>query len=146
MSEGQEKTRREGGCLCGAVRYEIRGELRQVIACHCRQCQKSHGNFAAYTKVPLEGFTLTAQEGLKWYRSSETARRGFCRHCGSSLFWERLDVGDLSGDLSVAAGSIDPPSGLVTICHIFTADKGDYYEIADGLEQLSAGQGAAKPV
>ncbi len=142
MSESQEKTRREGGCLCGGVRYEVRGEPRQVVACHCGQCQKSHGNYAAYTRVPLEGFTLTAQEGLKWYRSSETARRGFCRHCGSSLFWELLDV----GDISVAAGSIDPPSGLVTIRHIFTADKGDYYEIADGLEQLSAGQGAAKSV
>ena len=142
MSEGQEKTHRKGGCLCGAVRYEIRGEPRQVIACHCGQCQKSHGNFAAYTRVPLAGFTLTAQDGLKWYRSSETARRGFCRHCGSSLFWEPLDA----GDISVAAGSIDPPSRLVTIRHIFTADKGDYYEIADGLEQLSAGQGAAKAV
>jgi len=140
MDETGDQAIRKGGCLCGAVRYELRGPLRPVVACHCRQCQISHGNFAAYTRLPLTGFALTVEEGLKWYASSEKARRGFCGSCGASLFWEPIG----SGEISVAAGSIDPPSGLSTCRHIFVASKGDYYELTDGLEQLAAGQGPAK--
>jgi hypothetical protein len=122
------------------VRYELRGPLRPVVACHCRQCQKSHGNFAAFTRLPLSDFTLVAEDGLSWYTSSEIARRGFCRRCGSSLFYEPTG----SGNICVAAGSIDPPSRLATCRHIFVDSKGDYYEITDGLEQLSAGHGSTK--
>ena len=78
---------------------------------------------------------LTEDRGLKWYRSSEVARRGFCRDCGASRFWEPLG----EDRVAVAAGSIDPPSGLKTVRHVFVADKSDYYEIADGLETLPAG-------
>ncbi len=127
--------RATGGCLCGAVRYQIRGPLRPVVNCHCGQCRRTHGNVAAYTSVARADLVLTEDRGLKWYRSSEVARRGFCRNCGASLFWERLG----EDRVAVAAGGIDPPSGLKTIRHIFVADKGDYYEIADGLETLPAG-------
>jgi hypothetical protein len=134
---GEDKPpRATGRCLCGAVRYQIRGPLRAVVNCHCGQCRRTHGNVAAYTSAARADLVLTEDRGLKWYRSSEIARRGFCRDCGASLFWERL-----SGDqVAVAAGSIDPPSGLKTIQHIFVADKGDYYEIADGLETLPTGR------
>ncbi len=127
-----------GRCLCGAVRYRLRGPLRDVVNCHCGQCLRSHGNVAAYTRVKRADLVLSEERGLKWYRSSQRARRGFCRECGSSLFWERLD-GDT---ISVAAGGIDPPTGLKTVRHIFVADKPDYYEILDGLEALPAGQGS----
>ena len=117
------------------MRYQIQGPLRPVVNCHCGQCLRTHGNVAAYTSAARADLVLTEDRGLKWYRSSEVARRGFCRNCGASLFWERL-----GGDrVAVAAGGIDPPSGLKTIRHIFVADKGDYYEIADGLETLPAG-------
>ncbi len=133
---GEDKPpRATGRCLCGAVRYQIRGPLRPVVNCHCSQCLRTHGNVAAYTSAARADLVLTEDRGLKWYRSSEVAQRGFCRDCGASLFWEPL-----GGDrVSIAAGSIDPPSGLKTIRHIFVADKGDYYEIADGLETLPAG-------
>ncbi len=136
MTLGQDKPpRATGRCLCGAVRYQIRGPLRAVVNCHCGQCLRTHGNVAAYTSAARADLVLTEDRGLKWYRSSEVARRGFCRDCGASLFWERL-----SGDrVAVAAGSIDPPSGLKTIRHVFVADKSDYYEIADGLETFPAG-------
>jgi hypothetical protein len=136
MTLGQDKPpRATGRCLCGAMRYEIRGPLRPVVNCHCGQCLRTHGNVAAYTSAARSDLVLTEERGLKWYRSSEIARRGFCRDCGASLFWERL-----GGDqVAVAAGCIDPPSGLKTIRHIFAADKGDYYEIADELERFPAG-------
>ncbi len=142
MTRGEDETRSEdkppratGRCLCGAVRYQIRGPLRGVVNCHCGQCRRTHGSVAAYTSAARADLVLTEDRGLKWYRSSDRARRGFCRDCGASLFWEPL-----GGDrVAVAAGSIDPPSGLETIRHIFVADKGDYYEIADGLETFPAG-------
>ncbi len=129
------KPRATGGCLCGAVRYEVHGPLREVVNCHCGQCRRTHGNVAAYTTAARADLVLTEDRGLKWYASSKQARRGFCVECGASLFWEPLG----EERIAIAAGGIDAPSGLETIQHIFTAHKGDYYEIADGLETLPAG-------
>ena len=142
MDETAKDDIHSGGCLCGAVRFELRGPLRPVVACHCRQCQQSHGNYAAYTRLPRAGLSFTADRGLTWFASSEKARRGFCGTCGASLFWDSLG----SDEISVAAGCIDPPSGLKTVRHIFVESKGDYYELTDGLEQLPAGQGPARPL
>ncbi|MFQ6018145.1 MAG: GFA family protein [Kiloniellaceae bacterium] len=133
-ARGGTPPRATGRCLCGAVAYELRGPLRGVVNCHCRQCLRSHGNFAAYTAVKRTDFLLTEDRGLAWYRSSRAARRGFCAKCGSSLFWD----GTGRDYLAVAAGSIDPPTGLKTIRHIFVASKSDYYDITDGLETLPA--------
>ena len=137
--EAGRPVRATGRCLCGAVAYELRGPLRDVVVCHCRQCQRTHGGPAGYTRLERAGLILTEDRGLDWFRSSGTARRGFCRGCGASLFWEPAGA----DEISVAAGSIDPPSGLKSVRHIFVADKGDYYEIADGLETLSEGQGSS---
>ena len=112
------------------MRYALRGELRGVYNCHCGQCRRSHGHLGVYTSVTHDQITFSETGGLKWYQSSAIARRGFCGECGSSLFWEPAD----KDHLAIAAGSIDQPSGLITLGHIFTADRGDYYTIDDGLE------------
>ena len=123
-----------GGCLCGGVRYEVRGPLRDVWACHCSQCRRSSGNFVAATRCRTEHLTLVAQDTLAWYRSSASAERGFCRMCGSSLFWR--DIGGKG--ISIMAGTLDAPTGLVTARHIFVADKSDYYELpASGEKHLT---------
>jgi len=70
---------------------------------------------------------------VDWYASSPTARRGFCGRCGTSLFWEGP-----SAHISIHAGTLDGATGLKMAGHIFCADKGDYYEIADGLRQVLA--------
>jgi len=129
----QLPTHGRGRCLCGAIRFEVNGPLRDVVVCHCSQCRRQHGAPPSYTQAAWEHVRFEGEEALTWYRSSEKARRGFCRICGSSLFWERIGT----GRVSIAAGSLDSPTGLRTIRHIFVADKGDYYEIHDGLEQLS---------
>ena len=131
------KPRATGGCLCGAVRYEVHKPLRPVVNCHCGQCRRSHGNFAAYTSTARADLVLIEDRGLKWYASSKDARRGFCGDCGASLFWEPLG----EERIAIAAGGIDAPSGLETIRHIFTAHKGDYYEISDDLETVPDGHG-----
>ena len=136
-AEPNAKPQATGGCLCGAVRYEVRGPLRGVVNCHCGQCRKVHGHVAAYTSAARADLVLIEDRGLKWYASSDFARRGFCGDCGASLFWEVLN----QGPISIAAGGIDAPSGLTTLRHIFTAHKGDYYEISDGLEARPEGHG-----
>ncbi len=116
-----------GGCLCGAVRYEIRGALRDVIACHCSQCRRTSGHFAAMTRTPSTNLTLNSAKGLTWYRSSDTAERAFCRFCGSNLFWRQF----AHDDTCITAGTLDMPTQLKIVEHIFVADKSDYYEIHD---------------
>ncbi|MGH1331588.1 MAG: GFA family protein [Paracoccaceae bacterium] len=124
----------KGGCLCGAVTYEVSGDLRPVIACHCGQCRKTSGHYWAATQAPTKEVQISNLEGkLTWYKSSDWARRGFCAACGSSLFWEMKE----EGAMSIAAGSLDAPTGLSITSHIFVADKGDYYQIEDGPEQIA---------
>ena len=122
-----------GGCLCGAVRFEAVAPLRAFIACHCGQCRKQSGHYTAMTSVPLERFSLTRQDGLGWHRASEAAERGFCRQCGSLLFWKPLD----EARISISGGAFDGPTGVAIEKHIFCADKGDYYEIEAGAEQFA---------
>ena len=114
-----------GRCLCGAVRFEVMPPLREVSICHCGQCRRWHGHIGAYTAVSRGNLAVTESRGLSWFASSGFARRGFCRDCGSSLFWERNE-GDT---ISITAGSLDPPTGLQTALQIFAHDKGDYYEL-----------------
>ena len=114
-----------GGCLCGAVRYQLQPPLRMAVACHCQQCRRTSGNYVSATSVPRQNFALTSDDGLKWYRSSQHARRGFCAECGSSLFWS----GDALDTISIMSGTIDGKTGLTTVAHICVADRGDYYEL-----------------
>ncbi len=117
---------RTGGCLCGGVRYTIKGELRGVVNCFCSQCQKTSGHHVAATRAGRDQLTLENSETLTWYRSSETARRGFCRRCGGNLFWERVDN---PTSVSIMAGTIDAPTHLKTIENIYCDDASDYLEL-----------------
>jgi hypothetical protein len=125
-----------GACLCGAVRYRVTGPLRPVVACHCTQCRRTTGHFMAATAARRSDFELISQAELKWYLSSPEARRGFCGRCGSTLFWEAAG----RDSISIAAGTLDGATGLATACHIFVADKGDYYQLTDGAPQSADGR------
>ena len=123
-----------GGCLCGNVRYEVRGALRGVINCHCTMCQKLHGCYGAHTKALKANIKVTNNQGLAWYKTSDIAQRGYCRDCGSSLFWAPFDY-DATG---ILAGSLDNPTNVATIGHIFTGEKSDFYQIDDDLPKFEA--------
>ena len=130
-SEAEGATHR-GRCLCGAVRYAVRGPLSEVCACHCTQCRRQTGHFLASTNVAVADLAVEGGEGVRWYRSSDIAERGFCGACGSVLFWRRPG----SDRIAIAMGGFEQPTGVVIGAHIFAADKGDYYEIADGAPQF----------
>lgn len=118
-----------GSCECGSVRFTINGEMRPVVACHCSQCRKTSGHFWAATQVDADALTIEDTGSLSWYSSTPGVCRGFCGVCGSSLFWEKNG----EGRISVAAGAIDKPTELRMAKNIHVADKGDYYELTDGL-------------
>ncbi len=123
------KSKHTGGCLCGAVRYFVEGELRAVIACHCSQCRRSSGHFVAATSAPQAALRMQRADTLRWYRSSPTAERGFCSTCGGNLFWRPTD----GEQISIMAGTLDAPTGLKIAAHIFVADKSDYYALNDNV-------------
>lgn len=118
-------------CLCGAVRIEVTGDLAPPDACHCTRCRKSSGHVFVSTDVPKERVTITGAEHLTWYAPRDEVRRGFCSTCGSQLLWDPVH----HDWIGVAMGAFDTPTRTRVAKHIFVADKGDYYEITDGLPQ-----------
>lgn len=124
----------KGSCLCGAVRFEVAGNLGPVEACHCLQCRKWTGHFLASTEVSRSALTIRGKENISWHHSSEKVRRGSCAQCGSPMFFDPTDQKKHDW-VGVAMGAFDKPTGTGMALHIFVAEKGDYYEIEDGLPQ-----------
>ncbi len=116
-----------GRCECGQVAFTVTNARPTVTMCHCSQCRRMSGHHWAATHALWSDLSFTNDAGLTWYTSSDWAKRGFCSACGSSLFY-RLNDEDGVG---IAAGCLDGPTGFIAGKHIFTADKGDYYTIAN---------------
>lgn len=134
MTEGMPT--RSGGCLCGGIRYEVRGDLRPVVYCHCSQCRRTSGHFVAASACAVDDLVMLSDDTLCWYPSSPHAERGFCSQCGGNLFWRPK-----SGvHVSIMAGTLDVPTQLTAIAHIHTGDASDYHSISDGLPTY-AGRG-----
>lgn len=121
-----------GRCECGSITYTVSGTIAPPSACHCSQCRRISGHYWAAGSA-LERDVKISGDTLRWYVSSDIAKRGFCSTCGSSLFFKFND----SDQLDIGVGTLDQPTGLKLHRHIFVADKGDYYEIADGLPQFN---------
>ena len=120
-----------GSCLCGSVRYKVQGRLRDVVICHCVFCRRMNTHVGAYTSCAVGDLQIESQRTLRWHRSSPKARRGFCAKCGTALFWEPTPL----THISISAGSLNEPTGLKIKEHHCSAQKGDYYDITDGLPQ-----------
>lgn len=119
-----------GRCLCGAIRYEVRGALRDVLVCHCEECRRWHGHIAAFTAAHREDLAVDGDRALRWIESASSdagARRGFCGQCGSSLFW------DAPGreTISIAVGTLDGDAGLRVAGHVYVSQQGSYYDLPD---------------
>ena len=129
MSSGNNKII---SCLCGGIQLKTKGPLRHVSNCHCRQCMKTHGNYAAYTNALEEDIKFIKKRTLKWFKSSKKARRGFCNKCGASIFFKFLG----SANISIAAGMFQNPTKLKTTKNIFVKGKLDYYELNSKLPKF----------
>ena len=120
-----------GSCLCGAVRYEIRGTIESICHCHCTMCQKVHGSaFGTYAPVPRSDIQFTqGLPAIQAYQSSPSALRRFCSICSSALLWENASEFPETAFLSVA--TLDSPIARPTQRHIHVSSKVSWYEIAD---------------
>ncbi len=117
-----------GSCLCGGVRFEIDGEIRDVLACHCIQCRKTTGNYMSATACGKDHLNLISSDTLAWYQSTPGHKRGFCNRCGASMFWQPED----REYVAISAGTIDGKLNKKLIGHIYCDYAGDYYEISGG--------------
>ena len=123
----KEQVRAAGGCLCGRVRYTVRGPLRGILLCHCGQCRRVHSYVGAFSSAARADIDLQGAESIVWF--AERGRRGFCGICGSSLFFEPAG----EARLAISAGTLDQPTGLEVMGHEYVANKADYVRIDDGL-------------
>ena len=124
-----------GSCLCGGVCYEIEGNLKGALNCHCTMCRKAHGAaFRSRARVRTRDFRWVKGEQLvTWYESSPGTHRGFCRVCGSKLL-SRFD-GD-AASYGLPLGALDGDPGVRPALHVFVAHKASWYEITDSLPQF----------
>lgn len=118
-----------GKCLCESITYEITGPARAVIDCHCSRCRRHTGHFMAATSAKADDIEIKEQT-LRWYDATETVQYGFCDTCGSTLFWRTARRPDL---ISVAAGTLTPPTGLKTAAAIYTDYGSDYHRYDDSI-------------
>lgn len=127
-----------GSCLCGAVKYEIRGTPRGMYHCHCGVCRKANGASLATNAIVLASeFELVAgRDRLSAYESSPGKRRWFCSGCGSPIYSQSDET---RGIVSVRCGTLDGDPGLRPTVHLWTASKAPWTEICDGLPQRPAG-------
>lgn len=123
MSEADKVT---GKCLCGAVRFTATAKSHDVSACHCSMCNRWSGGISMF--LGAEGAPqFEGVDNISLYRSSDLGERGFCKVCGSSLFW-RVAGQD---QYALAAGILDDQSRLRFATEIFIDDKPAYYDFAN---------------
>ncbi len=122
----------EGSCLCGAIRYEIDGDLLLMGHCHCSMCRKAHGAaFGTYATVPWENFRMLAGEDqVVAYESSPGVKRTFCGTCGSTLQFIPQD----RPNFGLAVGTLDTDPGMKPTYQIWTKDKAPWWHLEEGLE------------
>jgi len=128
MNEKAEKL--TGGCLCGAVRYEVTAPLQGASYCHCRMCQKASGApVATWTWVALENFSYSKGEPVA-YQSSPKAIRFFCGTCGSQL---TARTAEAPVQMEINLATLDNPEVIKPEYHIWTSSQLSWLEIVDDL-------------
>lgn len=126
----------QGSCLCGAVKYELKGELGPIFLCHCVNCRKANGTaFATSMVLKSEDFTvIQGQESLGDYQSSPGVHRMFCKNCASPLFSKRDETPEI---VRLRLGTLDTPIEAKPTAHIFVSHKAEWFDIHDDLPQYA---------
>ncbi|MFK7874431.1 MAG: GFA family protein [Paracoccaceae bacterium] len=131
---------KSGGCLCGAVRFEITSEVTETGACHCGMCRKVSGGVFLGVEVPAEAFAFTSDNKGAVYSSSTWAERGFCSACGSSLYYRVTAPGPHQGTWHVGLGSLDDPNDVTLTGEIFIDLKPSGYAFAGDTHKMTEAQ------
>jgi hypothetical protein len=112
-----------GACGCGAVSFSAEGIINGVVSCHCKFCQRLHGNYNPMVLVEKSDFSLQNDAGLAWFDSSSEARRGFCKFCGAALFKEQKT----GSKILISIGSLNDTNEWDNTKNVFTEEAGKYY-------------------
>lgn len=118
-----------GRCLCESITFVITGAARPVVNCHCSRCRRHTGHFMAATAAAVDDVDIYGDTPT-WYEAVEGTEYGFCSRCGSTLFWRTTRRPDL---ISIAAGTLTPPTGLETVAAIYTNYASDYHVFDDSI-------------
>ena len=128
-----KKFKAKGKCLCGGIKFITKGFHREVSNCHCIQCMKTHGNFAAYTRVNDDCLNFQNKKTLKWFKSSKKAKRGFCFKCGASIFFKV----NKSKSTSISAGMFDKSLKVKSNKNIFVKKRLKYYKLDQSIPKFN---------
>ncbi len=112
-------------CHCGKVQMDFPAASAGVLACHCGDCQKLHGNFNAFFAAPIADITLSGAEALVWYQSSDASRRAFCGTCGARVLKEVTTA----RRWLISAGLVDGPTGKRILKNLWEQSKPDWYDL-----------------
>lgn len=129
-------TVREGGCLCGQLRFHVTAERRDSGYCHCRMCQRNSGApVVAWVTFPVDAFAWIA--GVPGtYASSSHGERQFCPNCGSYILFRSTSAPD---EVSLNTASFDDPGAFPPRRHIYVASRIGWFDTADSLPRTDAG-------
>jgi hypothetical protein len=124
----------KGGCRCGAVRYETKGEPFTAALCHCNDCRRSAGApVVAWSMFPENAIEVT-QGNPKAYESSKGVTREFCANCGTGLFYKNPEM--LPGIIDVQSATFDEPNNMPAKCHVQTAEQLTWFEGINSLPKF----------
>ena len=129
-----------GSCLCGAVTYRVKSEVSEVGACHCGMCRKWSGGIYLAFQVAAGDVDFSGKENIACYASSDWADRGFCKKCGSSLFYRVTAEGPHQGQYHLGMGTLDETDGVPLTSEIFTDEKPDGYGFAGDLPGMTGAE------
>lgn len=121
-----------GRCHCGGVAFTLPADATGVLACHCEDCRKMHGNYNAMIAVAAADVAFTASATLTWYQSSPSARRAFCGTCGGRVLKEI----PAAGRYLISAGLIDGTTCKRILKNLWEGSKGDWYDLPEISPQM----------
>ena len=135
-----DETMFTGGCLCGAIRFEVTPPTKWCAHCHCSLCRRAHGAaFVTWFGVDRSQFELVAGgELLSWYRSTPEARRGFCSRCGSTMFFASERWAD---EIHIALANMKGAIDRAPKAHVFFDSHVKWAELGDDLPRCGGPTG-----
>lgn len=131
---------KSGSCLCGAVSYTLSETPENCGVCHCSMCRKwTGGAFVAFMAAP-DKVTMSGEENLHVFKSSEWAERAACSKCGSSMFYRVTAPGPEQGVYHLGLGTLDDANGIPLKQEIFVDVKPDGYNFAEDTHKMTGAE------